>query len=144
MKKYVKPTYVLQLPKEEQERVKKRLMKVGLSGEDLEDAMNSKLVDIDYDKDPPVQEIRTSEEVDDYEEIDITDEEIADIKYIIEMFRELELDFQSVCNKLNKNEDTLRYLDLLDRDEILAMRRALDYILFFPEDAEKLLDKVSR
>lgn len=144
MKKYVKPTYVLQLPKEEQERVKKRLMKAGLSGEDLEDAMNSKLVDIDYDKDPPVQEIRTSEEVDDYEEIDITDGEIADIKYIIEMFRELELDFESVCNKLNKNEDTLRYLDLLDRDEILAMRRALDYILFFPEDAEKLLDKVSR
>lgn len=144
MKKYVKPTYVLQLPKEEQERVKKRLMKAGLSGEDLEDAMNSKLVDIDYDKDPPVQEIRTSEEVDDYEEIDITDGEIADIKYIIEMFKELELDFESVCNKLNKNEDTLRYLDLLDRDEILAMRRALDYILFFPEDAEKLLDKVSR
>lgn len=144
MKKYVKPTYVLQLPKEEQERVRQRLMKAGLSGEDLEDAMNSKLVDVDYDKDPPVQEIRTSEEVDDYEEIDITDEEIADIKYIIEMFRELELDFQSVCNKLNKNEDTLRYLDLLNRDEILAMRRALDYILFFPEDAEKLLDKVSR
>lgn len=144
MKKYVKPTYVLQLPKEEQERVKKRLMKAGLSGEDLEDAMNSKLVDIDYDKDPPVQEIRTSEEVDDYEEIDITDGEIADIKYIIEMFKELELDFESVCNKLNKNEDTLRYLDLLNRDEILAMRRALDYILFFPEDAEKLLDKVSR
>lgn len=144
MKKYVKPTYVLQLPKEEQERVKKRLMKAGLSGEDLEDAMNSKLVDVDYDKDPPVQEIRTSEEVDDYEEIDITDGEIADIKYIIEMFKELELDFESVCNKLNKNEDTLRYLDLLDRDEILAMRRALDYILFFPEDAEKLLDKVSR
>lgn len=144
MKKYVKPTYVLQLPKEEQERVKKRLMKAGLSGEDLEDAMNSKLVDIDYDKDPPVQEIRTAEEIDDYEEIDITDEEVADIKYIIEMFKELELDFESVCNKLNKNEDTLRYLDLLDRDEILAMRRALDYILFFPEDAEKLLDKVSR
>lgn len=144
MKKYVKPTYVLQLPKEEQERIRKRLMEDGLSGEDLEDAMNSKLVDVDYDKDPPVQEIRTSEEVDDYEEFDITDEEIADIKYIIEMFREFELDFQSVCNKLNKNEDTLRYLDLLDRDEILAMRRALDYILFFPEDAEKLLDKVSR
>lgn len=144
MKKYVKPTYVLQLPKEEQERVRKRLMEAGLSGEDLEDAMNSKLVDVDYDKDPPVQEIRTSEEVDDYEEIDITDEEVADIKYIVEMFRELELDFQSVCNKLNKNEDTLRYLDLLNRDEILAMRRALDYILFFPEDAEKLLDKVSR
>lgn len=144
MKKYVKPTYVLQLPKEEQERIRKRLMEAGLSGEDLEDAMNSKLVDVDYDKDPPVQEIRTSEEVDDYEEIDITDEEVADIKYIVEMFREFELDFQSVCNKLNKNEDTLRYLDLLDRDEILAMRRALDYILFFPEDAEKLLDKVSR
>lgn len=144
MKKYVKPTYVLQLPEEEQERVRKRLMEAGLSGEDLEDAMNSKLVDVDYDKDPPVQEIRTSEEVDDYEELDITDEEIADIKYIIEMFREFELDFQGVCNKLNKNEDTLRYLDLLDRDEILAMRRALDYILFFPEDAEKLLDKVSR
>lgn len=144
MKKYVKPTYVLQLPKEEQERVRKRLMEAGLSGEDLEDAMNSKLVDVDYDKDPPVQEIRTSEEIDDYEEIDITDEEVADIKYIIEMFKEFELDFQSVCNKLNKNEDTLRYLDLLDRDEILAMRRALDYILFFPEDAEKLLDKVSR
>lgn len=144
MKKYVKPTYVLQLPKEEQERVKKRLMRAGLSGEDLEDAMNSKLVDVDYDKDPPVQEIRTAEEIDDYEEIDITDEEVADIKYIIEMFKELELDFESVCNKLNKNEDTLRYLDLLDRDEILAMRRALDYILFFPEDAEKLLDKVSR
>ena len=144
MKKYVKPTYVLQLPKEEQERIRKRLMEAGLSGEDLEDAMNSKLVDVDYDKDPPVQEIRTSEEVDDYEEIDITDEEIEDIKYIIEMFREFELDFQSVCNRLDKNEDTLRYLDLLDRDEILAMRRALDYILFFPEDAEKLLDKVSR
>lgn len=144
MKKYVKPTYVLQLPKEEQERVRKRLMEAGLSGEDLEDAMNSKLVDVDYDKDPPVQEIRTAEEIDDYEEIDITDEEVADIKYIIEMFKELELDFESVCNKLNKNEDTLRYLDLLNRDEILAMRRALDYILFFPEDAEKLLDKVSR
>lgn len=144
MKKYVKPTYVLQLPKEEQERVRKRLMEAGLSGEDLEDAMNSKLVDVDYDKDPPVQEIRTSEEVDDYEEIDITDEEIEDIKYIVEMFREFELDFQSVCNKLNKNEDTLRYLDLINRDEILAMRRALDYVLFFPEDAEKLLDKVSR
>ena len=144
MKKYVKPTYVLQLPKEEQERIRKRLMEAGLSGEDLEDAMNSKLVDVDYDKDPLVQEIRTSEEVDDYEEFDVTDEEVADIKYIIEMFREFELDFQSVCNKLNKNEDTLRYLDLIDRDEILAMRRALDYILFFPEDAEKLLDKVSR
>lgn len=144
MKKYVKPTYVLQLPKEEQERVRKRLMEAGLSGEDLEDAMNSKLVDVDYDKDPPVQEIRTAEEIDDYEEIDITDEEVADIKYIIEMFKEFELDFESVCNKLNKNEDTLRYLDLLNRDEILAMRRALDYILFFPEDAEKLLDKVSR
>ena len=40
--------YIIQLSKEKQNQIRKMLIKIGITGKDLDNAMNSKLSDIEY------------------------------------------------------------------------------------------------
>lgn len=60
MKRYIRstekviPTYVCQLPDRVQRSIKNQLRRYGLRGQDLEDAMNSKISDITGNPEMPI------------------------------------------------------------------------------------------